>query len=320
MARRSLRHAFAEALVALGRERQNLVALDADLQDSTQSIQFMKAFPDRYVQVGVAEQNMMGIAAGLALCGKIPVTHTFACFASMRACEQVRTSIAYPRLNVKLFVSHAGVSAGSAGTTHHANEDLAIMRSIPNMTVVAPGDASEMKQAAEAAIAHDGPVYIRAIAGDAEDVYTDQHVFQLGRATLLRDGHDATIISTGSLMYEAVCAADILAKEGKTIRVLQMATIKPIDREAILKAAAETGVIVTIEEHNVIGGLGGAVCEVVAQAGVGRVKILGIRDHFCGVGTGAYLLSQEGLTVGQLVEDVRSMLSGASRLVEGASR
>ena len=308
MARRSLRHAFAEALVDLGGRLPNLVALEADLQDSTQSVQFMKAFPDRYIQVGVAEQNMMGIAAGLALSGKIPVTHTFACFSSMRACEQVRTSIAYPRLNVKMFVSHCGVSAGSAGTTHHATEDIAIMRSIANMTVIAPGDASEMKQAAEAAIMYDGPVYIRGSAGDADDVYTDQHVFRLGKATMLREGSDATIISTGGLMYEAVCVADELAKEGTMVRVLQMATIKPIDREAIEKAAAEPGVIVTIEEHTVIGGLGGAVCEVVAQAGVGRVKVLGIQDHFCGVGTGAYLLSQEGLTVEKIADAVRSML------------
>jgi transketolase len=308
MARRSLRHAFAETLVDLGRRYPNLIALEADLQDSTQSIQFMKAFPERYIQVGVAEQNMMGIAAGLALSGKIPVTHTFACFSSMRACEQVRTSIAYPRLNVKMFVSHGGLSAGSTGTTHHATEDIAIMRSIANMTVIVPGDAREMRQAAEAAISGDGPVYVRAGAGDAEDVYTDQHVFRLGKATTLREGRDATIISTGALMYEAVCAADELATEGRSVRVLQMATVKPIDREAILKAAAETKGIVTVEEHSVIGGLGGAVCEVVAQAGAGRVKVLGIQDHFCGVGTGAYLLSQEGLTVEKLVEAVRELL------------
>ena len=308
MARRSLRHAFAERLVALGGTHPNLVALEADLQDSTQSIQFMKAFPDRYLQVGVAEQNMMGIAAGLALCGKIPVTHTFACFSSMRACEQVRTSIAYPRLNVKMFVSHGGVSAGSAGTTHHATEDIAIMRAIANMTVVVPGDWREMQQAAEAAIACDGPVYIRSGAGDAEDVYTDRDQFRLGRATRLREGRDATIISTGGLMYEAVCAADRLAKEGLGIRVLQMATVKPIDRDAVLEAAAETKGIVTVEEHNVIGGLGGAVCEVVAQAGAGKVRILGIQDRFCGVGTGAYLLAQEGLTVEHVVEAVRAML------------
>jgi transketolase len=308
VARRSMRHAFAEALVEIGARHPNLVALEADLQDSTQSIQFLKAFPDRYFQVGVAEQNMMGIAAGLALSGKIPVTHTFACFQSMRATEQVRTSIAYPNLNVKMFVSHAGVSAGSAGTSHHATEDLAIMRAIANMTVVAPGDAAEMKQATRAVIEHVGPTYIRGTASDAEDVYTDKQTFTLGKATLLRQGDDATIISTGTLMCEAVSAADALAREGKAIRVLQMSTVKPIDREAILKAASETGIIVTVEEHSVIGGLGSAVSEVVAQAGVGRVKILGVNDHFCGVGTGAYLLAQEGLTVDNVADEVRAMM------------
>jgi len=308
MARRSLRHAFAETLVELAAEYPNLVVLEADLQDSTQSIQFSKVYPDRYLQMGVSEQNMMGVAAGLALSGKIPVTHTFACFASMRACEHVRTSIAYTRANVKIFVSHAGVSAGSAGTSHHATEDLAIMRAIANMSIVAPGDATEMKQAARAAIAHIGPVYIRCGAGDAEDVYTDRDVFRFGEATRLREGTDATIISTGYLMYEAVCAADLLAKEGTRVRVLQMATVKPLDREAVLAAASETGRIVTVEEHNIIGGLGSAVSEVVAQAGIGRVKIMGINDHFCAVGTGAYLLAQEGLTPEGIAAEVRTLL------------
>ncbi len=308
MAKRSMRHAFAEALIEMAEKRPEIVALEADLQDSTQSVQFQKRFPDRYLQIGIAEQNMMGIAAGLALCGKIPVTHTFACFSSLRACEQVRTSIAYPALNVKMFVSHSGVSAGSTGTSHHATEDIAVMRAIANMTVVVPGDATEMTLAARAAIAHDGPVYIRGTASDAEDVYTGEHVFTLGKATVLRNGTEATIISTGTLMHQAVCAADQLAREGRSIRVLQMATIKPIDREAILKAALETGLIVTVEEHSIIGGLGGAVAEVVAQAGTGRLKIHGIADHFCGVGTGDYLMSEEGLTAENIAQSLRSML------------
>ena len=304
MAKQSLRHAFAQALVDCGKKYPHIVALEADLQDSTQSIQFMKAFPDRYIQVGVAEQNMMGIAAGLALSGKIPVTHTFACFASMRACEQVRTTIAYPRLNVKIFVSHCGISAGTAGTTHHAIEDIAIMRAIPNMTIIAPGDAKEMRLAAEAAIAFDGPVYIRAGAGDAEDVYSDQQRFTLGKATLLREGNDATIISTGQLMFEAVCASDQLRKQGKDVRVLQMATIKPIDRDAVLKAAAETKLIVTVEEHNIIGGLGGAVAEVVAERGAGRVKRIGLNDSFVNVGTAPFLYKEEGLVPENIVSAV----------------
>jgi len=308
MAKQSLRHAFAQALVEIGKKNQKVVALEADLQDSTQSIQFMKAFPERYIQVGIAEQNMMGLAAGLALSGKIPVTHTFACFASMRACEQVRTSIAYPRLNVKIFVSHCGVSAGTAGTSHHAIEDMAIMRAIPNMTVIAPGDAREMQQAAKAAIDHDGPVYIRCGAGDAEDVHIDQHKFEIGKATLLREGKDATIISTGQLMYEAVIASDELRKDGITIRVLQMATIKPIDCQAIKRAAEETGAIITIEEHNVIGGLGSAVAEVVAETGKGRVRILGIKDRFSDVGTAPYILAQENISTQDIIVNIQELI------------
>ncbi|MEW5984247.1 MAG: transketolase C-terminal domain-containing protein [Acidobacteriota bacterium] len=308
MAKRSIRHAFAEALIELAEQYPNLVVLEADLQDSTQSIQFKRRFPERHLQMGVSEQNMTGVAVGLALSGKIPVTHTFACFQSMRAAEHVRTSVAYTRANVKLFVSHSGVSGGSAGTSHHATEDIAIMRAIPNMTVVVPGDFTETKQAAKAVIEHVGPVYIRGSASDAEDVYGEGCLFQLGRATLLRDGQDATIISTGTLMSEAVAAAQTLATEGRSVRVLQMATVKPIDRDAVLRAASETGRIVTIEEHNVIGGLGSAVCEIVAQAGIGRVKVMGINDHFCGVGTGAYLLAEEGLTAEGIASAVRTLI------------
>lgn len=308
MSKQSLRHAFAQALVAIGKINQKVVALEADLQDSTQSIQFMKAFPERYIQVGIAEQNMMGIAAGLALSGKIPVTHTFACFASMRACEQVRTSIAYPRLNVKIFVSHCGVSAGTAGTSHHAIEDIAIMRAIPNMAVLAPGDANEMQQAADVAINYNGPVYIRCGAGDAEDVYTDKQKFEIGRATVLREGNDATIISTGQLMHEAVRSSDELRKVGKAVRVLQMASIKPIDKTAIITAAEETGAIVTIEEHNVIGGLGSAVAEVVAELGKGRVKILGIKDRFSEVGTAPHILATENISTQDIIINIQELI------------
>jgi transketolase len=308
MPKQSLRHIFAQTLVELGKKYPQLIALEADLQDSTQSIQFLKAFPDRYIQIGIAEQNMMGIAAGLALCGKIPVTHTFACFASMRACEQVRMSIAYPRLNVKIFASHCGVSAGTAGTSHHAIEDIAIMRAIPNITIIAPGDAKEMRQAAEAATKYDGPVYIRCGAGEAEDVYGEDQNFTLGKATLLREGDDATIISTGQLMFEAVCASDKLREQGIKVRVLQMASIKPIDREAIVKSVNETGIIITLEEHNILGGLGGAVCEVVAEAGKGKVKRLGINDRYSPVGTAPYILKEEHLTVDHITETIRALI------------
>ena len=306
----NMENEYGKCLVEMGKRYPNLVALEADLQESTQSILFKKAYPDRYFEIGVAEQNMVDVAAGLALAGKIPVTHTFAIFNSMRACEQVRTSVAYPKLNVKFFVSHSGTSCGSAGTTHHAIEDIAIMRVIPNMTVLVPGDARELRQVVEAALAYDGPVYIRLGAGEAEDVYTDSMTFSIGKATQLCSGNDATIISTGSLMYEAVEAAGILSKDfGIQARVLQMASIKPIDREAIINAARETGCIVTIEDHNVIGGLGGAVCEVVAEAFPVRVHRIGVQDHFCDVGSADYLSKKEGLTTANIVQVVNQIVS-----------
>jgi len=301
MTKKSIRHSVAQKLVEMGKRHPNLVVLEADLQDSTQSVQFQKAFPDRYIQVGIAEQNMMGIAAGLAACGKIPVAYTFACFASMRACEQVRTSVAYPNLNVKIFVSHCGVSAGTAGTSHHAIEDIAIMRAIPNMTVIAPGDAKEAAQAAEAAVLHAGPVYLRMAAIDIEDIYHEQSTFNLGKATLLREGKDATIITTGPLMNEGVAAADKLRQEyGIFAGVLQMATVKPIDREAILFAARQSGRIITVEDHTILGGLGSAVCEIVAEIGNAKVKRIGINDRFVCVGTPAYIMEREGITVQEI--------------------
>lgn len=309
MAKTSIRHAYAQHLVQLGAHHANIIALEGDLKESTQSIQFQQAYPDRYVDCGIAEQNMVGVAAGLALSGKIPFVHSFACFISMRAIEQVRTSVAYPKLNVKFVVSHGGISPGTAGTTHHAIEDIAIMRSIPNMTVLVPGDAKEARQCIDAALAIDGPVYVRLGASDAEDVYGEQDTFTPGKATQLRNGKDVTIITTGMLVHEGLAAADILNKEhGITARVLQMASIKPIDREAIVRAAQETSRIVTVEEHTVLGGLGGAVAEVAAETGCAKVTRIGIDDHFCGVGSAACLMQEEGLSVENIVKTVRDVV------------
>lgn len=309
MAKTSMRHAYAQHLVQLGAHHANIIALEGDLKESTQSIQFQQAYPDRYVDCGIAEQNMVGVAAGLALSGKIPFVHSFACFISMRAIEQVRTSVAYPKLNVKFVVSHGGISPGTAGTTHHAIEDIAIMRAIPNMTVLVPGDAKELRQCIDAALAIDGPVYVRLGASDAEDVYGDNDNFALGKATTLREGNDATIITTGMLVHEGIAAADILRKEhGINARVLQMASIKPIDRNAIILAAQETGRIVTVEEHTIFGGLGGAVAEVAAETGGSKVSRIGINDHFCGVGSAACLMKEEGLTVENIVSRIRDLI------------
>jgi transketolase len=306
MAKKSMRHEYAKYLVELGERHQRIIALEADLKDSTQSIQFQKAYPDRYIDCGIAEQNMVGVAAGLALGGKIPFVHSFACFISLRAVEHVRTSVAYPKLNVKFVVSHGGISPGTAGTTHHAIEDIAIMRAIPNMTVFVPGDPTELRQVIDTVLSIDGPAYVRLGAGDAEDVYSERDGFALGKATQLRDGSDATIVTTGTLVYEGVMAADILRRDHKIhTRVLQMASLKPIDRDSIVKAAVETGRIITVEEHTVLGGLGGAVCEVVAELGNATVVRLGIQDRFCGVGSQACLLGQEGLTIENIVKNVQ---------------
>lgn len=309
MAKKSMRHEYAKYLVELGGKYPQIFALEGDLKESTQSIQFQAAYPERYFDCGIAEQNMVGVAAGLALSGKIPFVHSFACFVSMRAIEQVRTSVAYPRLNVKFVVSHGGISPGTAGTTHHAIEDIAILRAIPNMTVLVPGDAKELKQCIDAAMAIDGPVYVRLGASDAEDVYGEADCFSLGKATQLRDGGDVTVIATGMMVHEVLAAADVLKKErGVAARVLQMASIKPIDREAILLAARETGGIVTVEEHTILGGMGGAVAEIVSEAGYGKLRRLGINDHFCGVGSAACLMQAEGLTVENIVSTVRDIL------------
>jgi transketolase len=309
MTKKSIRDACAKTLVEIGKNNKDIIVLEADLQESTQSVQFAKAYSDRFFNIGVAEQNMVGISAGLALGGKIPIAHSFACFISMRACEQVRTTIAYPNLNVKFIVSHGGISCGTAGTTHHAIEDIAIMRSIPNMTVFVPGDDAETRQVVKEAIDHVGPVYIRLGASDVEDVYTPKDKFSRGKATMLRDGKDATIITTGIVSFEGITAADILKKDyGINTRVLQMASIKPLDSQAIKKAALETGKIVTVEEHNILGGLGGAVCEIVAEVGKSQVSRIGINDRFSDVGTATCLMEDEGLTIEGIVRRVRDMV------------
>lgn len=309
MAKKSMRHEYAKYLVELGAKHPRIIALEGDLKESTQSIQFQDAFPERYIDCGIAEQNMVGVAAGLALGGKIPFVHSFACFISMRAIEQVRTSVAYPRLNVKFVVSHGGISPGTAGTTHHAIEDIAIMRAIPNMTVLVPGDVKELRQCIDAAMAIDGPVYVRLGASDADDVYSENDNFELGKATLLRGGDDAAIITTGTMLHEGIAAADILRNEhGINARVLQMASIKPIDRDAVLMTARETGKIITVEEHTVLGGLGGAVAEIASEIGCAKVRRIGINDHFCGVGSAACLMNEEGLTAEAIVRVTKELI------------
>jgi len=305
----NIRVGYGEHIAELGHKNEDIIVLEGDLADSTQSEIFQISHPDRHFQIGIAEQNMVGIAAGLALEGKIPIVNSFAVFIAMRACEQVRTSVAYPNLNVKFIVSHAGLSAGSAGPTHHTLEDIAIMRAIPNMTVIVPGDVKEMKQALDQALDHKGPVYIRMSANDINPTYQNE-VFRIGYATQLSEGTDLTIMTTGTLMNQGVEAVNILRQNHNiNARLLQFASVKPIDAEAIMQAVEETHYILTVEEHNIIGGLGGAVSEIASEFGNLRLKRLGINDHFSGIGTPDYLLNDEGLNVDNIVKEALTLRS-----------
>lgn len=302
------RDSYGRALAELGRENENIVVLDADLADSTRTSVFRKEFPERHIDCGIAEANMMCIAAGLAASGKIPFASTFAMFAAGRAYEQIRNSIGYPHLNVKVCASHAGISVGEDGATHQCNEDMLLMRSIPGMVVINPSDDVEARAAVRAAAEYDGPVYIR-LGRLAVPVVNDEETFQfeIGKAVKLREGADVTIMATGLMVERALLAADQLAAEGIHARVLDVHTIKPIDREAVLAAARETGGIVTAEEHSVIGGLYSAVCEVVCAEAPCKVAPVAIMDQFGTSGPALELLEVYGLTADNIVVKARAL-------------
>lgn len=309
MSKIASRDAAGQALLNAARNNPNIWALTSDVLNSTGLVPFSEAFPDRFINVGIAEQTMMGIAAGLATCGKIPFATTFAFLASMRACEQVRSDIAYPNLNVKIYSTHAGVALATGGTTHHATEDLAIMRSFANMTILAPADVNETARVIDAAIAWPGPVYIRLRRGNTPIVYDGEFDYQIGKANLLREGSDITLIGCGRTVPECVVAAEILARQGIGARVLDMHTIKPIDEAAIGKAARETNRLVTVEDHNIIGGLGSAVAEVVAGIGAtAPVTRLGIKDVYAGIGPELELMAKHGITGVKIADQVSRLL------------
>lgn len=256
------RQAYGEALAALG-EKYDFVVLDADLAEATKTGTFKKKFPERFFDCGIAEGNMMSVAAGIAAAGKIPFVSSFAMFAAGRAFEQVRNSIGYPHLNVKIGATHAGVSVGEDGATHQCNEDIALMRTIPGMTILNPADATSARAAVEAALLHSGPVYMRFGRLATPILYGDDLKFEIGKGIKLREGGDVTIIATGLPVYMALEAAKILDGEGISAEVIDMHTIKPLDSELVIASAKKTGAVVTVEEHSVIGGLGGAVCEAI---------------------------------------------------------
>lgn len=302
------REAYGNALAEFGGDSR-IVVLDADLSKSTKTETFKKKYPERFFNMGIAEGNMMAVAAGMATCGKIVFASTFAIFAAERACEQIRNSICYPKLNVKIGASHAGISVGEDGASHQTVEDMAIMRAIPNMVVISPADAVETRHAVKAAIEHEGPVYLRLGRLGVPVLYDESsYKFELGKGICLSEGNDVTIIATGLMVHTALEAKDLLATEGIKARVIDMHTMKPIDREIIIKAAKETGAIVTAEEHNIYGGLGSAVAEVVVDSCPVPLKMVGIQDKFGKSGKPNQLFEMYGLTAANIVEKAKEAI------------
>ncbi|GJM29178.1 MAG: transketolase [Cyclobacteriaceae bacterium] len=296
------RQGYVDALIELGAELPELVVLDADVGKATLTLQFQEKYPDRFFNCGVQEQNMLAVAAGMSLAGKIPFASTFGVFATCRAGDQLRNAIAYPKANVKLGITHCGLSVGGDGASHQSNEDIAITRSFPNLTILVPGDYQEAKLATKAAARHIGPVYLR-LGRDKYPVVPEIHdSFEIGKAKLLKNGNDITIISTGIMISEALKASGLLSQRGISVRLIHMHTIKPLDREIIISAAKETGGIVTVEEHSIIGGLGEAVAGVVAETYPCPVQRVGMMDVFGESGPAQELFDKFGLRASNIVE------------------
>ena len=303
------REAYGKTLAKLGHVNENIVVLDADLSKSTKTADFKNVFPDRFINVGIAEQNLAGISAGLATAGKIPFMSTFAMFAAGRAFEIIRNAICYPNLNVKICATHAGLTVGPDGASHQAIEDIALMRAIPNMMVINPADAYSTEKLIEAAVAHEGPVYIRLGRAGVPLVYDDQSTIEIGKANLVKEGKDITIIATGIMLAEALEAEAELSKDNISVRILDMHTIKPLDEAAIIKAAKETKAIVTAEEHSIIGGLGSAVAEVISEHHPVKMKRVGVLDTFGESGEPRELMEKYHITAADIVKAVKEILA-----------
>lgn len=302
------RDAYGEALKELGKLNKNIVVLDADLSKSTKTIVFKEEFPERFFDVGISEQNLMGIAAGLSTCGKIPFASTFAMFATGRAYEIIRNSICYPKLNVKIAATHAGLTVGEDGATHQAIEDLSLMRSIPNMVVLNPADGVEARQCIFKAAEHKGPVYIRLGRSKVPTIFDDSYKFEIGKGVELKKGKDVTIIATGIMVEKALKAGEMLEKEGISTRIIDISTIKPIDKDIIIKAAKETKKIITAEEHSIIGGLGSAVAEVLSENYPVLLSRIGVEDTFGESGTVDDVLEKYGLTAENIYNRVKKII------------
>lgn len=303
------RESYGNALAECGAKYPNLVVLDADLAGATKTGIFQKAYPDRHIDCGIAECNMTGIAAGLATCGKIPFISSFAMFAAGRNFEQIRNSIGYPRLNVKIGATHAGITVGEDGATHQCNEDVALMRTIPGMTVIVPADDVEAKAAVEAAIQHKGPVYLRFGRADVAVINDNpDYKFEIGKGVVVKEGKDVTIVASGICVAEALAAAEKLAADGIEAEVINIHTIKPLDEELIIASAKKTGKVVTVEEHSIIGGLGSAVCDVLSEKQPTKVCKIGINDTFGESGPAGALLKKYGLDGDSIYAKVKAFL------------
>ena len=302
------REAYGQALVELGDLRDDIVVLDADLSKSTKTGEFAKKFPKRFFNMGIAEQNLVGAACGLSTTGKVPFVSTFAVFATGRAFEIIRNSVCYPNLNVKICATHAGITVGEDGASHQSIEDISIMRSIPNMTVLVPADGIETKKMIFEITKSMGPVYVRLGRSSITTIFNEDYNFEIGKGTIIREGTDATIIACGIMVNEALNASKQLEAEGINVRVVNMSTIKPIDKELIIDSARKTGAIVTAEEHSIIGGLGSAVSEVVTEECPVIVKKIGVNDVFGQSGTPSELISAYGLTADNIIKKVKEAI------------
>ncbi len=305
---KSVRSAYGKTLVELGKENKNIVALDADLSCSTQTQLFAKEFPDRFFNVGIAEQDLMTTAAGLACTGKIPFVSTFAVFAAGRAWEQIRNTIAYSNLNVKIAATHGGITVGEDGASHQALEDIALMRNIPNMTVIVPADERETQEAIRFAAKHNGPVYIRIARTNLPDVVEPSYKFNINKAIIMKEGTDVTLITNGETLVETIDCAKILHDKGINAEVINIPVVKPIDAETIIQSAKKTNRVITIENHSVIGGLGSAVCEVLSENYPTKVYRIGTYDEFGQSGTAKELMAYYGLNCEKLTEKIIGLL------------
>lgn len=308
MEKQATRDAYGQALVELGRKYDNVVVLDADLSKSTKTADFAKVFPERFINAGIAEQNMIGMAAGLAASGKVAFASSFAIFATGRAFEMVRNSLAYANLNVKVCATHAGLTVGEDGGSHQSIEDIAIMRSVPNICVVVPADGTSTRKAVTAIYQRPGPVYLRLGRPSVPVLYDEGLDFTIGRGIELREGRDATLIACGIMVAKCLEAANRLQADGIEVSVVDMHTIKPVDQELIVRKARETGAILTVEEHSVLGGLGSAVCEVVCEKCPVPVHRMGVNDVFGQSGSPEELMQYYGLTVDNIVQNVHTLL------------